>query len=132
MSSKSRNGNRSLNQRLGRPLGHCVIVRLDGCPYRPPDWWAAACNALARYVRILDQSARRDPHLFGPHADSYFRDTVQLQQKQREIEAALQKAYGPPVPGQEWRPEIVWYERYVRDPANEEFFRKWFKEHYGD
>jgi hypothetical protein len=132
ISRKCRSGNRRLNRRLGRRVGHYVIARLDGRPFRPPDWLAVACKALDGYVRLRKQAARRDPHLFGPHASRYFRDTVQLEQEQRETEAALRKVYGPSAPGQEWRPNKIWYERYARDPANKKFFRKWFKEHYGD
>jgi hypothetical protein len=35
------------------------------------------------------------------------------------MHAALEKIYGPAPPGQEWRPGMVWYERYEKDPSNQ-------------
>ena len=124
-SRKCRNGNRKLNRRWGS----YVIRRLDGRPYRPTDWLAVACSAMKKFLRLRKKAAKEDPHLFGPHANRYFEDTRRLEQERVEVEAALERVYGPdyrPV-----SPTRVWYERYYEDPANKKIFLKWFKEFYG-
>ena len=119
MSRRFRSGSR----RLAR--------RLDGRAFRPPDYLAQACSLLARCGRLRRQAARRDPHLFGPHARRYYQDTVRMGQQQRETAAALDRVYGATPAGQPPDLRQVWYERYHAEPGRGEAFRKWFQIQYG-
>jgi hypothetical protein len=120
-----------LNRRLGRRLHSYVIHRLDGRPYRPPNWLAMACTGLEQYLRLRQKAAREEPHIFGPHADLYYRDTLHMEQQRIETEAALEKIYGPDPDGQCSNPNQIWDKRYVEAPSNRKFFLKWFKREYG-
>jgi hypothetical protein len=132
MSRRFNSGNRRLAQRLNRRLGGYLTRRLDGRAFCPPDYWAQTRSLLEEYLRLRQRAARRDPHLFGPHARRYFLDTLRLEQEASEIEAALEKVYGPAPEGQRSDPKCVWRERYFIEPGQEKFFRKWFKQHYGE
>lgn len=132
MSRKCRNGIRRINRPLIHRLKPCpVIRRLDGRPWHPTNWLAMACRELSQHVRRRAKSAREAPHLFGRHARRYFQDTLREVEHQREWQSALEKVYGPSPPGQEWRPDSVWQERYGDASSNKRFFLKWFKETYG-
>ena len=144
-SSKSRNGNRelpmsqkgqlshSLNRRLNRLCTRSATRMLDGARRpRSPDELRSICRLLEHALRLHQGLARRDPHLFGPHAHRYFLDTVKLAQDQQEIDAALCKVYGPPPPGSSATGSTIWTDRYVfRTPQQQRFHRRWFKEQYG-
>jgi len=80
-------------------------------------------------MRISRRMAKREPHLFGPHAADYFLDTLHEQQGQRELEIAINRVYGTTADGLP-QPSTRWTDRYVTWPA-QRFFRKWFKERYG-
>lgn len=121
---------RQLNRRLGHRLGRYLTRRLNGRRYRPPDYFARVCNLLEHYVRLRQKAARDDPHIFGPHAGRYRRDTLQLEQRRREVDAALKRVYGPDPPGT-LPPPTVWQERYEIPTNQMPTFRKWFRENYG-
>lgn len=122
--------NQSLNRPLSRPLTTCLTRRTDGRVYRPPDYLAIACRCLTQAMRISDRLARRDPHLFGPHAGRYFRDTAREAAEVATIETALRKVYGPPQANDLPPGPGVWTQRYHLDPQWRGF-RKWFRERYG-
>jgi hypothetical protein len=88
------------------------------------------CCLLERFLRLQKKAARADPHIAGPHAGRYFRDTLQMEREQREIDAALTRVYGPEPPGTPPRP-TVWQERYFIPTDQMPVFRKWFRENYG-
>src|ERR1051325_4744144 len=112
-----------LTRRLARPLGRWAPSRLDGRSFRAPDHLAEVCRLISRYLRLREKAARRDPHLFGPHAGRYYQDTVRMEREQREIQAALDRVYGPSPEGQQWHPNQVWQERYQIKPGEAQFFR---------
>lgn len=120
----------SLNTCLGQKLVRLATSRTDGRAFRPPDHLARACRYLELYLRQARKMARAEPHLCGPHASRYYADTVRLAQQQAEINAALDKVYGPPKPDDPSPGPDVWTQRYVLDPQWPRF-RKWFKEQYG-
>jgi hypothetical protein len=121
----------SLNRLLNRPLGRFLNRRIDGRPCRPPNYLAQACSLLEKYLRLRRQAAKAEPHLFGPHAGEYYRDTQRLAAQDREVAAALDKIYGPAPPGSPTRPS-VWEERYSIPPESQKLHRRWFREKYGN
>jgi len=123
--------NRRLNLPLAQDLDRSLNRRLEGCPCRPPDDLAQACTLLGKYIRLRRKAAKAGPHLFGPHAGAYYRDTLKLAAEQREIDAALEKVYGPG-PAGEPCPSSVWTDRYSIPPESVKIHRKWFRENYGD
>ena len=132
-SNKSRNGNRSLNRTLNRVGSRYGTVMLGGLrrPPRPNDL-QLACRLINKAVRIHEHMARRDPHLFGPHARRYYRDTLRLAQYEQEIDTAIRKVYGPLPPGTPEPVSKVWTDRYVfRTPHEHRLHLRWFREHYG-
>jgi hypothetical protein len=124
----------SLNRRpdrgLGRRLGYCLTRRLDGRPYRLPNHLAQACDRLERYLRLRHKAARDEPHLYGPHAERYRLETLQLEAREREADAALQAVYGPEPPDAPPH-RFLWQERYEIPTSQMPVFRKWFRENYG-
>ena len=120
-----------LNRRLNRNLDCLLTRRTDGHPYRRKNPLREICRLLEQYLKLRKHAARRDPHLFGPHAHRYYADTLAEERRQREIELSLQKVYGPPRPGEDYESRQVWRERYEIQPGRERLFRKWFKENYG-
>lgn len=124
---------RYLNRRLDHKCNRYDSRMLPGARRpRPVDPLRAACRALNLAVRLSKRMAKRDPHLFGPRAADYFRDTLRLEAQQRETEAALRKVYGPPKPGDPPFVSTLWTDRYFHTtPEAQRIFRKWFKEHYG-
>ena len=129
-SNRSRNGNRNLNRNLNRPCSRPATRRLGGA--RQPDELLSLCRLLEEAVRLRQRLARRDPHLFGPHAQRYYLDTVRLAQEQQEIDAALHNVYGPPPSGEPQTGSTVWTDRYVfRTPEQHRLHLRWFQEHYG-
>ena len=121
---------RRLNRPQSRRLGCLLTTRTNGRPWRQLNYLALACRILATYVRSRERTIKREPHLHGPHANSYLRDTVQMDCRQREIDAALFKVYGPPKPEDPPAGPGVWTRRYFLDPQTRGF-RKWFREQYG-
>jgi hypothetical protein len=122
--------NRRLNRPLARSLDRSLNRRLDGRPCRPPNNLAQACSLIQKYIRLRRKSARDEPHLFGPHAGAYYRDTLKQEARQKEVEAALEKIYGPG-PAGSTPPRSVWTERYSIPPESMKIHRKWFRENYG-
>ena len=122
--------NRRLNSRLNRHLGSLLTRRTNGRRYRRRNLLAEACRALELCIRQSKKMAKADPHLFSPHAHAFYLDTLREDQQAQEIEAALDKVYGPD-PERAGRLRSVWQERYNIPPEQRKFFLKWFKEHYG-
>jgi hypothetical protein len=122
--------NRVLNRPVQRRLDDYLVRRLDGHPARRPDYLARVCTLIEVYLRRRRRLARSEPHVFGRHAAAYYRDTVREEQYQREVEAALNKVYGPS-PAGELPPRSVWSERYAIPPAQARFHRRWFRQKYG-
>jgi hypothetical protein len=124
-----------LNCRQNRPLAHYLgrfLNRwIDGCPCRPANHLAQACTLIEKYIRQRRQTAKAEPHLFGPHAGAYYRDTLKLEARKKVTDAALEKVYGPSPPGSPLRPS-VWTERYCIPPDGMKIHRRWFRENYGD
>jgi len=79
---------------------------------RRPNYLAQACRALDQILRLRRRWAKEDPHLFGPDSDQYFLDTLEMERKEKETAAALQKVYGPPAPGEPVRVSTLWTDRY--------------------
>jgi len=120
----------SLNRQLARRLDQLLNRRLDGRPGRPTNYLAQACTLLDQYILLRRRAIKAEPHLFGPHAGAYYRDTLKRAAGQVEIEAALDKVYGPSPPGSP--PAIsVWTERYFIPPAGRKRHRRWFRKQYG-
>ena len=63
-------------------------------------------------------------------AAAYYQDTLREEQWRREVEAALDKVYGPVPPGAASSPSI-WQERYAIPLAEMRFHRRWFRREYG-
>ena len=122
---------RSLNRPLAHGLDRCLNRRLAGRPCRRPNYLAEACALLGKYLRLRRSAAKAAPHLFGPHAGEYYRDTLRQAAHDREVAAALDKIYGPSSPGSPARPS-VWQERYEIPPDQMKLHRRWFREKYGD
>ena len=124
---------RCLNRSLNRPCTRYATRMLDGARRPPrPNELQIACRLLDQALRIHQRMARRDPHLFGPHARRYYLDTIQLAQDQQEIGAALRKVYGPSPPGEPEPVSTVWTDRYTfRTPQQRRIHLRWFKEQYG-
>ncbi len=135
--TRSRNGLRSLHRRAFRGLNHrCVryATTLLGGARRPrqPDELRLLCRTLTAYLRLADRMAKRDPHLFGPHAHRYYLDTLALENEQQQVEAALDKVYGPRKPDEPRRISTLWTDRYHVPPKKRRLFLKWFRENYPD
>ena len=130
MSTKSRSGNRKLNRTLNRSCSHYATRMLGGVPR--PNYLALACTALNKVLRIHARLAKEDPHVFGPHSHQYFLDTLQMEKREKETEAALRKIYGPPKPGEPVHVSTLWSDRYdpPEDPKLRRIFIKWFHEQY--
>lgn len=123
---------RCLNRPLNRRLGRFVTKRTDGRAFRPPNHLKQVCDIIAAYLRLRDRAAKREPHLFGPHAHAYFLETLQLEKREQEIESALNKVYGPPPPDVPERISTLWSDQYFpKTPLQQRIHRKWFKEKYG-
>jgi len=120
-----------LNHSLARPLDRFLNRRLDGRRCRQPNYLAQACTLIEKFISLRRKMARAEPHLFGPHAGAYYRDTLKLEAQQKERDAALEKVYGPAPPGSP-RPVSVWSDRYYIPPESMKIHRKWFRENYGD
>jgi hypothetical protein len=126
---------RRLSRPLGRSLSHpitCYATRMQGGAHRPrqPDLLRVACRFLSLYIRLTKRAAKDEPHLFGPRAPDYFRDTVRMEQQEKEFEAAIRKVYGPPDPASPFRGSTLWTDRYVIPPERRRLFLKWFNEQY--
>jgi hypothetical protein len=119
-----------LTRSLNRPLARFLGRRLDGRPARRPNYLAEACALLGKYIRLRRKTAKAEPHLFGPHAGDYYRDTLKLADQQKVVAAALEKIYGPDPSGAP-PPSSVWQERYDIPPEQMKVYRKWFRENYG-
>jgi len=122
--------NRALNRRWGRPLARLGFRRLDGRRARRPDPLAQASRAINRYLRERRQLARTHPHLYGRHAGRYYQDALREEQRNRLVDAALDKVYGRAAPGEPARPS-VWQQRYEIPPDQMRVHRKWFRRQYG-
>ena len=124
-----------------RKLDRVLIRKLNGNCYRKlsrritrgpnPRYLALACRLINEALRIDKRLAKRDPHLFGPHARAYYRDTVAQERLQEHLRVSLDKIYGPSPPETSAPPPSIWTERYETWPADRKF-RKWFREIYGD
>ena len=125
--------NHSLNRSLARASPRYATRMLAGARRpRPVDHLRAACRLITLALRIGQRLARRDPHIFGPHAQRYFLDTLRLEQQQRATEAALNQVYGPPAVGEPPPVSTLWTDRYFpQSPAQKRIHLKWFKEQYG-
>jgi hypothetical protein len=121
---------RSLNRPLFRPVARFLDRRLDGRSVRRTNYLAEACALLGKYIRLRRKSAKAEPHLFGPHAGAYYRDTLRLADQQKVVAAALDKIYGPDPSGAP-PPPSVWSERYDLPPEQMKVHRQWFRENYG-
>jgi hypothetical protein len=103
---------------------------LGGARRRHPDYLAVACRALNQYLRIANRMAKNDPHIFGPRAHDYYLDTLKMEQREKEAEAALDKVYGQPAPGGPQRVSTLWTDRYPLELKKSRLFLKWFHENY--
>lgn len=73
---------------------------LGGARRRHPNYLAMACSAINQALRIQRRLAKQDPHIFGPRAHDYYLDTLRMEQREQEAQAALHEVYGPPAPGE--------------------------------
>jgi hypothetical protein len=97
---------------------------------RRPNYLAIACRALNQYLRLAKRRAKEDPHIFGPRARDYYLDTLRMEQREQEAQAALRKVYGPPAPGEPQHVSTLWTDRYPLEPKKSRLFLKWFHEKY--
>ena len=99
---------------------------------RRPNYFALACSALNQFLRIQARMAKAEPHIFGPHSHQYFLDTLEMEREEKEREAALRRAYGPPKPGEPKFVSTLWTDRCnpPEDPKRRRIFIKWFHEKY--
>ena len=83
---------RGLNRRLDR-----YTTRMLGGIHRPPrpNDLALACRCLKQVVHLHERWAREDPELWGPGWIQRDLDRLEREQMHREIEAALERVYGP-------------------------------------
>ena len=135
MWSRSRNGVRNLNRGLARGLSRkCSrwATTLQAGARRPPqpDELRQICALYTEYLRIAKRMAKQDPHIFGPHAHRYLLDTLELERREAETQAALRKAYGPPVPGEPVHVSTLWTDRYFPTRKARRIFLQHFHEHY--
>ena len=131
MSNRFRNGLRKLSRNLDRRCDRHSTRMLGGARRpRPPNYLAIACRALNQYIRLAKRRAKNDPHIFGPRAHDYYLDTLRMEQREREAEAALLKVYGPPAPGEPKHVSTLWTDRYPPEAKKSRLFLKWFHEQY--
>jgi hypothetical protein len=131
MSNRSRNGNLSLNHACGRRLSSYATTMLGGARRpRQPSPLLLACRLLTQCLHIARRMAKQDPHLFGPKARDYYLETLALERREQEMEAAIRKVYGPPPHGQPPPVSTLWADRYFPPPGQRRMFLKWFREHY--
>jgi hypothetical protein len=136
-SNRSRNGIRDLRHLLNyginrRCFRHATTMLGGARRPRQPDTLAQLCSILTRYLRVANRMARRDPHLFGPHARQYYLDTLELVRFEQETQVALDIVYGPPAPGKPRHVSTIWTDRYASADKNRRMFLNWFKEQYPD
>jgi hypothetical protein len=119
-----------LGVRLNRKLHRYLTERTDGRPFVEPNYLRQACRVLALYVRLAERAARREPHLYGPHAEQYRQDTAKQAEWDAVCASALEKVYGPRPPGAPPSRPDAWTYRYEILPKWPKFLR-WFREKYG-
>jgi hypothetical protein len=88
----------------------------------------ALCRVLGAYVRMAKRAAKDDPHIFGPHASQYLRETLEFDAFYRELGPAMTKVYGPAAPGEPRPGHGLWTDRYFYRPEDKRRFLKWFRE----
>ena len=133
MSIRFRNGLHKLNKSICRRCNRSAASRLPGArSKRRPDDLRLLCRVLTQYLRLARRMEKRDPHLFGPRARDYYLDTLRLEQRDQEVEAALRKIYGPRDPGAPARVSTLWSDRYPEfsSASQHRLFLKWFHEQY--
>ena len=84
----------------------------------------------AQNLRHKRRLAKNDPHIFGPCARDYCLDTLKVEQREKDAEAALHKVYGPPAPEQPRHVSTLCTARYPPEPKMSRLFLKWFHENY--
>jgi hypothetical protein len=136
MSSRCRNGRHNLSRALNRLLDHAcsryATTMLAGARRpRQPHPLRVVCKLLGQFIRNWNGMAKRDPHIFGPHAHRYFLDTLEEERYERDWEVAIRKVYGPLAPGQRQPVSTLWTDRYEPDPSRRRIFLNWFKDRYG-
>ena len=101
--------NRSLNRRLTR-----YTSTLQGGARRPrPDsGFGEIFRCFRAYFQVRDRMAREDPHLFGPEAQPYYRETVAEHDWALKVDAALTRVYGPVPLGESCGANQVWSTAY--------------------
>ncbi len=134
-SSGFKNGSRSLNHSLNRCLDRGCSrwsTSMLGGARRPPrpNGLKLACRLLTHNLRLPNRMGKDDPHLFGPPAQRYFLDTLQLERHEQDVEAAIRKVYGSPTPGEPARVSTLWTDRYFPKPEQRKMFLHWFNENY--
>jgi hypothetical protein len=127
MWKKSRNGVRKLRSRLDHKSDRYATKMVGGArrPRRPDDI-TIVCRAISKYIRITNRMAKEEPHIYGPRADDYLRDTLQMERIEQAVDTAIRK-FRPD------RPPLVstlWSKRYDHKPENRRLFLNWFHEFY--
>ncbi len=129
-SSRSRNGIHSLNRNLGRRCWRCATTMLNGARRpRQSGEILVVCRLLEHCLRLGQRMAQRDPHLLGPRARDDLLDTLRLEQREKEMDAALEKVSGPPPPGEPKPVSTLWTDRHEPPPKQRRRFLKWFHQH---
>jgi len=80
-----------LNRRLNR---YATAVASGGRRPRAKGGLLEICRYLEQALKISDRLAREDPHLFGPEAPAYFRETIAEHKWAVTIDAAVAQVYG--------------------------------------
>lgn len=118
---------RSLNRSLNHRLNRYATSMLDGRPRpRDADGFAEIFQCFRAYFKVRDRMALEDPHLFGPEAARYYRETVAEHHAARQIEAALDRVYGPSASAHSGWADRVWSDNYPTFQSAAEK-QKWVK-----
>ena len=84
---------------------------------------AGALRCVNQAVRIARRMAKREPHIFGPQASGYLRETIEMAGQQDEFRRLLQRVYGDqatPIPS------TVWSQRYPEFAGKvDKLVKKW-------
>ncbi|MGC3958721.1 MAG: hypothetical protein QM813_12510 [Verrucomicrobiota bacterium] len=119
--------NHSVNHRLNR---YAAVVANGGRRPRAKDGLLEICRYIEQSLKIRDRMAREDPHLFGPEARAYLRETVAEHDCALQVEAALAQVYGSDYDKHSSWADRVWstaYPQFTSAAQKQKWIKKWSK-----